>query len=50
MANVVVTNAPSAAVLYVAPTQHPGAKYAKTYKILGVRNNKIMALRQFLLT
>jgi len=37
MSNVVVTNLP-AVVLPAATTPHPGAKYAKTYKNVGVRN------------
>jgi len=41
MADVVVTNVP-AVVLPAAPAPHPGAKYAKTYKILGVRNFQLM--------
>jgi len=36
MAGVVVTNVPVVA-LPAAPTPHPGAKYAKIYRNLGVR-------------
>jgi len=38
MASVVLTNAPAVVAVPVLPTPHPGAKYAKTYKKLGVRN------------
>jgi len=44
MSNVVVTNVPAVAIS-AAPTPHPGVKYAKTYKGLGVRNDQLIALQ-----
>jgi len=44
MADVVVTNLPTVR-LPTAPTPHPGAKYAKNYKVLGVRNVRLIVLQ-----
>jgi len=44
MSNVVVTNVPAVAIP-AAPTPHPGAKYAKTYRGMGVRNDQMIALQ-----